>query len=383
MLASQRHLFAIEPGITYLNAASLSPLPLAVQAAGEKGVADKVRPWTRNPQAANRVVEETRRSVAALIGAAPDDIAIVGAASYGIATACANLPVEPGSRILLLEGEHSSLVLGFEAHARATGAILDIVRRPEDGDWTSAVLERVAQGGASPIGIAALTPVHWSDGGILDLARILPPLRRGGSAVVIDATQAVGVMALDIAELQPDFMVFSAYKWLLGPYGLAFLYVAPARQSGRPLEQHAFNRVGYDSAARIEVGELAFLDGARRFDRGERDSFIAIPMVHAGLGLVAQWGVAEIGSRLRMLTDRLAEGLSGLGVAVPSRHLRSPHIMGIGLSGRSAELAAKEMESAGIFVSVRQGLLRVSPYVYNDEEDVDRLVDWVSRYLKA
>src|SRR5260370_23120863 len=86
MLECQRHLFAIGRETAYLNAASYSPLPLAVQAAGERGVADKVRPWARSPRAADLVVAETRPAAAQLIGATADDIAIVGAASYGGAT---------------------------------------------------------------------------------------------------------------------------------------------------------------------------------------------------------------------------------------------------------------------------------------------------------
>jgi selenocysteine lyase/cysteine desulfurase len=382
MLACQRDLFAIERDIVYLNAASYSPLPLAVQAAGERGVADKVRPWRRSPQAADRLVEETRQAAARLIGASADDIAIVGAASYGVATARANLRLAPGSRILLLEGEHSSLMLGWGSHARATGARLDIVARPEDGDWTSAVLERIVQPGA-PVGIAALTPVHWTDGSILDLTRIAPELRRQGAAFMIDATQTASVMPLDVALLQPDFLVFPAYKWLLGPYGIAFLYVAPSWQSGRPLEEHASNRKGYDSASRMPVAELPFLDGARRFDRGERDSFITIPMAQAGLKLIGEWGIARIAARLRMLTDLLAEGLTALGIGVPPRHLRSPHILGFRPPGGGTAQAAGEMESAGIFTSVRQGFLRLSPHVYNDEEDVGRFIDWARDHFRA
>jgi selenocysteine lyase/cysteine desulfurase len=383
MLACQRPLFAIERDIAYFNAASYSPLPLAVQAAGEKGVAEKVRPWRRDARAVHLLVEETREAAGRLIGASVDDIAIVGAASYGIATALANLRLEPGARILLLESEHASLRLALEAYAYTTQTHLDVVARPKDGDWTAAVLERIEARGAPEIGLAALVPLHWTDGSLVDLARILPVLRRGhGAAVLIDATQAAGVVALDVAELQPDYLVFPVYKWLIGPYGLAFLYVAPARQSGRPLEQHAFNRKFYDSATRTPVESLPFLDGARRFDRGERDSFITIPMAHAGVKLIGEWGVPQIAERLRMLTDALAERLSTLGVEVLRRRFRAPHILGARLPGNGAVEAASKMEQAGLFVGVRHGFLRLSPHVYNDEEDVARLVAWLGNHLQ-
>jgi selenocysteine lyase/cysteine desulfurase len=154
MLSCQRHLFAIKHEVTYLNAASYSPLPRPVQSAGERGVSETVRPWQRDADAAHLTVEAARREAARLIGAGPDAIAIVGAASYGIATALANLRLTAGTRILLLEGEHSSLHLALVGFARSTGTQLDIVPRPEDGDWTRAVLDRIEDEAAPPIGLA-------------------------------------------------------------------------------------------------------------------------------------------------------------------------------------------------------------------------------------
>jgi selenocysteine lyase/cysteine desulfurase len=131
------------------------------------------------------------------------------------------------------------------------------------------------------------------------------------------------------------------------------------------------------------VEALAYLDGARRFDRGERDSFITIPMAHAGLELIHSWGLAAIEARLRLLTDLLAERLSALGLDIRPRHLRSPHILGFRLPKGSAAEAANEMERAGIFLSVRHEFLRLSPHVFNDEEDVARLTGWLGRYLRG
>ena len=382
MLSCQRHLFAIEHEVTYLNAASYSPLPRPVQSAGERGVSEKVRPWRRDAHAAHLIVEAARRDAARLIGAGPDDIAIVGAASYGIATALANLHLAAGTRILLLEGEHSSLHLALAGFAGSTRTQLDVVPRPENGDWTSAVLDRIEDEGASPIGLAALTPLHWTDGSLVGLSRIVPELHRRRAAVMIDATQAVGVMKLDVAELRPDYLMFPVYKWLLGPYGLAFLYVASKWQGARPLEEHGFNREAYDSTTKHSVETLPYLEGARRFDRGERDSFITIPMARAGLELVHEWGVGEIEARLRMLTDLLAQGLEALGIETMPRHLRAPHVLGFQVPNADAVEIGREAERAGIFLSVRHGYLRVSPHVFNDEEDAERLLVWMKSYLR-
>jgi selenocysteine lyase/cysteine desulfurase len=190
-------------------------------------------------------------------------------------------------------------------------------------------------------------------------------------------------MPIDVAQLQPDFLIFPSYKWVLGPYGLAFLYVAPHRQSARPLEEHAGNRGGFDSAGTRPVQDTPFLDGARRFDRGERDHFITIPMAGAGLRLIGSLGVPRVAERLRFLTDRFAAGIADLPLRFPPPQARAPHIIGVHFTPSAPQGIVERMALERIFVSIRGGVLRVSPHVYNDEADIDRCVDWLKRNVTA
>lgn len=358
MLACQRELFEIPREIAYLDAAAFSALPAPVREAGSAGVMAKVRPWAmaRN----DAMAERTRAAAAALIGAAADDVAIVGAVSHGIATAARNLELPPGSRILRVADEFPSLALVFDRLAAERGLVLDIVARPEDGDWTAAILAAVARPGP-PLALAALTPLHWSDGALIDLDRVVPAVRAAGGAVVIDATQAVGVLDMDVQRLRPDFLAFPTYKWVLGPYSLAFLYAAPNRQGGLPMDEHGANRPGG-----------GYAPGARRYDKGERNDPIGLPMAAAGMELVAGWGHAAIAARLRMLTDALAEVASGLGLGVLPREQRAPHILGLRLPGGMKPGLIAALASRGAYAADRLGVLRVSPHVWADEADVAR-----------
>jgi len=379
MLPSQRPLFDIPREVCYLNAASWSPLPLATQEAGRAGVARKGRPWTLDPGFAQQQYERARAAAARLINAAPVDVALISSVAYGVATAGKLLRVPKGSRVLLLENDHSSPVLEWMSRAPEEGFTVEVVPQPENTDWTSALLAAIERPGAPPVGLASISSVHWSDGGALDLDKIAAALRRRGAALLVDATHGAGVMRLDVATLDPDFLVFPTYKWVLGPYGRAFLYVARRRHDGVPLEQTGYGRRAIGSEHAQYMRDTRYVGDARRFDMGERDHFISLEMASIGMELMAEWGHEAIQERLQMLTDRLAEGLCNAGVRLAERRFRAPHILSLKFPGGIPEGLIERLAAEHVYVAARLGRIRISPHVYNDEADIDRFVDLFRR----
>ncbi|MEN0075688.1 MAG: aminotransferase class V-fold PLP-dependent enzyme, partial [Paracraurococcus sp.] len=293
MLASQRHLFDIPREVAYLNAASWSPLPKPVQAAGHEGVARKAQPWRWGAAEQAGEFARARAAAAALIGAAPADIALVSSVGFGVATAGKILPIPAGSRVILLADDHSAPTLEWMQRAPAGGFTTEAVARPADGDWTAALLEAIERPGAAPLALASISSVHWSDGGLVDLDAVKPALRRQGAALLVDATHHAGVLPIDVARLDPDFLLFPTYKWVLGPYGRAFLYVAKRWQEGVPLEQTSYSRKSVAAERAPYFADLAFAEGAQRFDMGERDHFISLGMAAVGMEMMAAWGHAD------------------------------------------------------------------------------------------
>jgi len=381
MLPSQRALFDIPREICFLNAASWSPLPLATQEAGRKAVARKGRPWLIDQAFHSEQYERARRAAARLIKAAPEDVALISSVAYGVATAAKVLSVPAGSRVLVLEDDHSSPVLEWMSRSHAGGFSVETVRRPGNGDWTEALLTAIERAGAAPVAVASFSTVHWSDSGAIDLARVAPPLRARGAALVVDATQSVGVLPLDVGALDPDFVVFPTYKWLLGPYGRAFLYVAKRHQAGIPLEQTSHGRRAVKAEQDIYFADTSYLGNARRFDMGERDHFISMEMASMGIELVAEWGSAAIAARLAMLTGRLADELSAADVTFPQTHLRAPHILSVSFPKGIPDTLIEGLAAQSIFVARRIGRMRISPHVYNDEADIDRFIEAFHRLL--
>jgi selenocysteine lyase/cysteine desulfurase len=115
---------------------------------------------------------------------------------------------------------------------------------------------------------------------------------------------------------------------------------------------------------------------------GERDHFVSLEMASIGMEMVAEWGAARISQRLAVLTERIAEGVRGLGVRVPERHLRAPHILSLGFKDVTAKALVEALATEGIYVAPRLGRMRVSPHVFNDETDCDRFVAALTRRLR-
>jgi selenocysteine lyase/cysteine desulfurase len=383
MLASQRALFDIPHDVCYLNAASYSPLPLATLEAGRQAVARKGRPWLIDNDFAAEQYQRARTAAARLIDADPADVALIPAVSYGVATAAKIVPVPPGARVIVLEDDHSSPVLEWLSRSRAGGFTVETVRSPTDHDWTGAVLAAVERPGAAPLAVVSISSVHWRDGGIIDLSVVAPATRSRGAVLLIDATQGAGVIGLDVRALDPDFVVFPTYKWLLGPYGRAFLYVAKRHQSGIPLEQTSYGRRAVRAEQNSYFADTGYVGDARRFDMGERDHFISMEMASIGMEMMADWGAPAVVQRLTMLTERIAQAVSDIGVRVPKSHLRAPHVLSLTFNGGMPAGLVEGLASEGVYVAPRLGRMRVSPHVYNDEADIDRFVEVLTRRLRG
>jgi len=383
MLASQRDLFEIPRDICFLNSASYSPLPRPVLEAGRAAVGRKGQPWRLDASFANAQYERPRTAAARLINADPADIALISSVSYGVATAAKLVSVARGTRVIVLQNDHSSPVLEWQARADAQGFTVETVRSPGDGDWTAAVLAAIERSGAPPVGLASISSLHWSEGVLIDVEKIGAALRRQGAMFLIDGTQSVGVLTMDVRSLDPDFVIFPTYKWLLGPYGRAFIYVARRHQDGVPLEQTASGRRDVRAENAVYFTDPRYVADARRFDMGERDHFVSLEMAAIGMEMVAGWGLPAIAQRLAMLTDRIADGVRGIGVGVLDKHLRAPHVLSLTFKDGALAGLVEGLAADGVYVAPRLGRMRVSPHVFNDEADADRFVAALSRRLRS
>jgi selenocysteine lyase/cysteine desulfurase len=370
MLTCQRHLFEIPDDVAYLNCAYMSPLMRSVVEAGTVGLHRKAHAWKITPEHFFTGSETFRAAAARMLDCSADCVAIVPSASYGIATAGINLPVDRGQSILLLAEQFPSNYYSWHRLADERGGTLKIVAWPEDGDWTSRVLNSLTEN----VAIVALPHVHWTSGGRLDLARIGEACRKIGAALVLDLTQSLGALPFSVQQVQPDFAVAASYKWLLGPYSIGLMYVAPKWHRGRPLEENWIQRENAEDFTSLILYTNKYADGARRFDMGERSNFALIPAATAAMEQLLNWGVSEVSAYSGALNRKIAATAVQCGFSVTPEPYRAPHYLCLRRQhGLPQDLSAK-LAREKVFVSVRGTSVRITPHLYNSDQDIDRLI---------
>ena len=385
MISCQRQLFDIPDDVAFFNCSALAPILRSSRDAGLVSVTRKAQPWRVGRAERIDEPDRLRALFAGLIGATPQDIALIPAASYGIATAAQNLPVKAGQRIVVLRDQYPNNVLPWVQKRVREGAELVFVDRPEDDNLTSSILEAIDERTA----IAALPHCFWADGTLIDLVAVGRRCREVGAALVVDATQSVGALPFEVTEIRPDFLIVAGYKWLLCPYTLGFLYVAPEHQNGVPLEHSWRGDMVEGWGVDWQDGHLDYPDtlqpGVGRFNMGESDNFMSVPMAIKALEQMHAWKVSEINSSLRRITETVIERTRNLGLVPPNIDHRAGHMTGFRLApgfvhddfeGIQQRLAAKQ-----IYLSVRGDYLRIAPHLQVNDEDIDRLISALTDVL--
>jgi selenocysteine lyase/cysteine desulfurase len=368
-LPVQRELFDIPGDVAYFNCATMAPQLKAAGEAGAAALARRARPWLIGEADWFSGAEERRALFARLAGVDPDGVALVPATSYGLATAAANLGARPGQRVLVMADDYPSNRYTWQRFTRRTGAELVVVERRDGRSWGEAVVEALDERTA----VVTVLAAHWTDGGAVDLAAVGARSREAGAALVVDASQAIGAMPLDLAAVQPDYLVTVGYKWLLGPLALGYLYVAERHRDGVPLEENWISRLGSEDFAALVSYQDRYQPGARRFDVGGRTHFETTPLAVAGLRQLLGWEVPRVAATLARVTGRIQREIEAIGLRLTSTD-RVPHMLGIALPDRARGTVGAALAEAGVHAGIRGASLRVAPHLWTTDQDVERLV---------
>lgn len=364
---SARDEFTVPADVAFLNAANIGPRLASVRAAETAALDRWSAPWMLAADDWFADTERLRALAAPLFNAGPDDIAIIPSVSYAMSIAMHNVTVRRGQSIVILDEEFPSNYYTWEQRARETGAVLRVVTRSADGSWTQAILDAID----SETAVVSVPVCHWTDGALIGIDAVAHRTRFVGAALVIDASQSLGVIPLDVKQLDPDFVVAVGYKWLLGPFGASYLYVAPRHQEGRSIEAAWAMRRGSQDLSRLTEYPTEFRRGARRFDAGQHQNFILLPMAIAALEHAQRWKTARIEAWMSLLTEALADIGASLGFQPTPKSVRS-HFLGLHVGSERAKTITAALRADGVYVAARGASIRVSPHMHTTAEDVSR-----------
>jgi len=328
------------------------------------------------------VVEQTRSSFAGLIGARADEIAITKNVSDGLNLFGTSLPWEAEDNVVLCPAlEHPNNIYLWHNLARLRG--IEVREVAPDGGRVPVEAMEAAMDGRTRL--VTIPSVSFAPGFITDVKGIAAAARRVGAVTLVDAAQSIGILRTDVEELGVDALAVATQKGLLAEYGFGFLYVR--RELADTLVPVHLARFGVAlDAHETEYvdGELRYALGALRFDVGNYN-YLGAAAAGAALDLLAEWQIDRVEAFVRHLAAILADKLLDLGLTVcggrPGPHLA--HIVCVGKSGGGRHYSAddpamkslyKHLRAAGIQLAIRRGTLRFSVGVYNDEEDVERVV---------
>ncbi|GAA4417369.1 aminotransferase class V-fold PLP-dependent enzyme [Nibrella viscosa] len=381
LLTGQKDAFSLPEGVHYLNCATRAPFSKAVEQAGYNAIRQQTNPLNLKPDdfftGAGRVRDLFSRLIS---NPDPERIAIIPAVSYGMAVVARNLyrkpGLKPGQHILMIEEEFPSDVYSWDRVQQELSLTIKQVPMPEgfpkSDRWNEQVLEAITADTA----LVITPPVHWMYGTRFNLEAISRRAKEVGALLVVDGTQAVGALPFDLQSVQPDALICAAYKWLMGPYSIGMAYFGEFFDDGVPLEESWMNRLGSNQFHRLTQYEPTYRPKAYRYNMGEHSQFINMPMTEVALAQLLDWQPERIQAYCQRLTAGVLPVLETIGCRIEPETGRAQHLVGIWLPDHADSMAVQQaLFARKVSISARGRALRLAPHVYNDEADMQALVD--------
>ncbi|HVO35615.1 MAG TPA: aminotransferase class V-fold PLP-dependent enzyme [Gemmatimonadales bacterium] len=364
---------------TYLNAASVGPLPERTRLAVEAFNAKRTAPHLLPDRELFAVHAAARAAAAQLLGATPGEIALTPNTSTGLNVAAGSLPLAAGDVVLLSDREFPANVYPWLAQ-RAHGVVVE--RSPvtaqgyPDEDY---LVERLTD---PRVRVLAVSMVQFSNGFRADLARLGDACRANGARLVVDAIQGLGALPLDVAAGGVDLLSCGGQKWLLGPWGSGFCYVR--RELIQALEPPVVGWMAYegmDDFTNLLRYNDRLIGDARRFEVASLATQDHLGLA-TSIGLLLEIGIEAIAAYLRTLGEPVLAWARERGVPIvsPTDDLHRSQIVCIAPpDGREAH---RRLRQAGVVCALREGAIRLAPHCYNTMEEMEKVVEVLEQMMR-
>lgn len=361
--------FDLSPDLCYLNHAAVAPWPRRTVAAvtrfaeanGHRG-ATGYSGWLATEQ-------RLRERLADLIQApSPDDIALVKNTSEGLSILAQGLDWQAGDNVVGIAQEFPSNRLPWEALQEQGVAYrvldLDSTEEPE------AALDRLCDARTRLI---AVSSVQYARGLRLDLELLSDSCRARGILLCVDAIQSLGALPFDLGHSPVDLVVADGHKWMLGPEGIALLYVSPSLRPQLRLRQFGWHMIAHPGD--YDRRDWTPSPTATRFECGS-PNLLGIHALEASLSLLQEVGIASVASAIEQRIGRLLDLMdqAGFEVLTPRAPARHAGILTFRVPGADHPGLWRELQTRGVVCALRGGGIRFSPHYYTDEALLHRAI---------
>jgi cysteine desulfurase / selenocysteine lyase len=365
--------FDLSPDLCYLNHAAVAPWPRRAvaavtrfaQANGRRGAADYPS-WLATEQ-------RLRERLADLLQApSPQDIALIKNTSEGLSILAQGLDWRAGDNIVGIAQEFPSNRLPWEA-LQDLGVgyrTLDLYAACDQGQDPEAALEQLCD---ERTRLVAVSSVQYARGLRLDLERLSNLCQRRGILLSVDAIQSLGALPFDLRRVPADLVAADGHKWMLGPEGLAVLYVAPALRARLTLRQFGWHMITHPGD--YDRQDWTPSPTATRFECGS-PNLLGIHALEASLSVLQEVGLAAVTAAIEQRVDRLMDLIdqAGFEILTPRAPERRAGILSFRIPGADHGALWRGLLAKGVVCAQRGGGIRFSPHFYTDEEILQRAV---------
>jgi selenocysteine lyase/cysteine desulfurase len=366
-----REQFPITDSKVFLNHAAQSPLP--------KPVADAIHRYTDDFAKFGTSSIECDRwgkpDFAKLIGARPEEIALIENTSVGLNIAASVLHYPPGSKMVTTDLEYPSVV--YPWLRKNLGAKVHYVKCV-DGKVSLDDMEKAVDDKTVAV---AISHVEYANGFRHNLRVLSEVAHEHGAYLIVDAIQSVGTMPINVKTDDVDFLMAACYKWLLSPSGAAYLYVKEEL-----IEEFEPTYVGWASVKPEvfkttdfwDIWNLKLSKTASRFEVGSPSTISLVGAAEA-MKMLLNCGTENIKRTIIKLTDRLIESVKDMGLELQTPEQRQCRSGIVNFKIGKPQKVTDRLNKKGIVVSARANGIRVSPHFYNTEEEIDKLIEEIKK----
>ncbi len=352
----------------YFDHAAVAPLPTRVAQAMQSWIKSQTASGVADWSKWRKTVEHARKLAAKLLNSSREEIALIHSTTEGINLVAEGLPFQPGDNIVTLANEFPSNLYPW-MNLQSQGVEVRLV--PVQDEKPN--LDKIAEACDNRTRVVSVSWVGYATGWRNELADLTELVHRKGAKLFVDAIQGLGVFPLDVRQIPIDFLAADGHKWMLGPEGAGIFYVRREHLDWLKPVGVGWNSVQH--AGDFANSQFHLKPTAGRYEGGTYN-MVGIAGFAAALELLSEYDQKSLSERLFSITDVLIEELQRLGadIASPKELHHRSGILAFTLPKGEPQSIKQKLFEQGVILNCRHGRLRLSPHVYNNTEDIEKLI---------